>query len=81
MHLFGSRAFRRVAAVQGCGRSHGRGRASYVTLQSWLERSRALMNRITWTQDNVAGVPLSRYVGHVGGIEVGNISYDGSNRF
>ena len=39
------------------------------------------MSRITWTQDSVAGVPLSRYVGHVGGIEVGSISYDGSNRF
>ena len=39
------------------------------------------MSRITWTQDSVAGVPLKRYVGHVGPIEVGNISYDGSNRF
>jgi hypothetical protein len=39
------------------------------------------MSRITWTQDSVAGVPLQRYVGHVGPIEVGNISYDGSNRF
>jgi len=39
------------------------------------------MSRITWTQDSVAGVPLKRYVGHVGPIEVGNVSYDGGNRF
>ena len=39
------------------------------------------MGRITWTQDSVAGVPLKRHVGRVGPIEVGNISYDGSNRF
>jgi hypothetical protein len=39
------------------------------------------MSRITWTQDSVAGVPLQRYIGRVGSVEVGNISYDGSNRF
>jgi hypothetical protein len=39
------------------------------------------MSRITWTQDSVAGVPLNRHVCHVGPVEVGNISYDGSNRF
>ena len=39
------------------------------------------MNRIRWQQDQVAGVPLNRYVGFVGPIEVGSVAYDGSNRF
>jgi hypothetical protein len=39
------------------------------------------MSRIAWTQDSVAGVPLRRFVGRVGAIEVGSISYDGGNRF
>jgi hypothetical protein len=39
------------------------------------------MSMIAWTQDRVAGVPLQRHVGHVGPIEVGNVAYDGSNRF
>lgn len=39
------------------------------------------MSRIAWVQDSVAGVPLRRFVGHVGPIEVGNVSYDGGNRF
>jgi hypothetical protein len=39
------------------------------------------MNGIRWTQDSIAGVPLKRFVGHVGPIEVGNVSYDGGNRF
>ena len=39
------------------------------------------MSMIVWTQDRVAGVPLQRHVGHVGLIEVGNVTYDGSNRF
>ena len=39
------------------------------------------MSRITWTQDGVAAVPLKRYIGRVGGVEVGNVAYDGSNRF
>jgi hypothetical protein len=39
------------------------------------------MSRIAWRQDSVAGVPLQRFVGTVGAIEVGNVSYDASNRF
>ena len=35
---------------------------------------------ITWTQDSVADVPLRRFVGHVGPVEVGAVAYDGSNR-
>ena len=40
-----------------------------------------MSSRITWTRDSVAGVPLNRYIGHVGVVEVGSISYDGSSRF
>ena len=29
----------------------------------------------------MAGVPLNRYVGFVGAVEVGHVAYDGSNRF
>ena len=39
------------------------------------------MTRIAWFQDSVAGVPLKRFVGRVGGVEVGSVSYDGANRF
>ncbi len=39
------------------------------------------MTRIQWQQDTVAGVPLNRYLGLVGAIEVGSVAYDGSNRF
>ncbi len=39
------------------------------------------MSRIAWTQDSVAGVPLKRYVGMLGAVEVANVSYDGGNRF
>jgi hypothetical protein len=39
------------------------------------------MSRISWRQDSVAGIPLNRFVGFVGEIEVGNVSYDGGNRF
>jgi hypothetical protein len=39
------------------------------------------MSRIQWRQDRVAGVPLNRYVGVVGSIEVGSVDYDGSNGF
>jgi hypothetical protein len=35
---------------------------------------------ITWTQDKAAGVPLRKFVGHVGEVEVGAVAYDGSNR-
>ena len=39
------------------------------------------MSRIRWQQDLVAGVPLNRHVGFVGAVEVGQVAYDGSNRF
>ena len=39
------------------------------------------MSRIDWRQDSVVGIPLSRYVGYVGTLEVGNVTYDASNRF
>jgi hypothetical protein len=39
------------------------------------------MSRIQWRQDRVAGVPLNRYVGVVGTVEVGSVDYDGSNGF
>src|SRR3954469_10650390 len=35
---------------------------------------------IKWKQASVAGVKLRRFTGHVGGIEVGAIEYDGSNQ-
>jgi hypothetical protein len=39
------------------------------------------MSGILWRQDSVAGVPLQRYIGSVGPVEVGNVAYDGTNRF
>lgn len=39
------------------------------------------MSGVVWRQDRVAGVPLQRYIGSIGSIEVGNISFDGSNGF
>jgi hypothetical protein len=39
------------------------------------------MSRIRWQQDRVAGVPLDRHLGFVGPVEVGQVAYDGSNRF
>ena len=38
------------------------------------------MSLVTWKRDSVAGVPLQRFVGYVGAIEVGAVAYDGSNR-
>lgn len=35
---------------------------------------------IAWTQDRVTGVPLQRFVGRVGAVEIGAVEYDGSNR-
>ena len=39
------------------------------------------MSGIVWEQDAVAGVQLRRYVGRIGAVEVGNVAYDGSNKF
>jgi hypothetical protein len=39
------------------------------------------MSRIQWQQDRVAEVPLKRFIGFVGPVEVGHVAYDGSNRF
>ncbi|MFG5117307.1 hypothetical protein [Methylorubrum sp. POS3] len=36
--------------------------------------------RITWTQTRSAGVPLRRFTGQAGAIEVGIVEFDGSNR-
>jgi hypothetical protein len=47
---------------------------SAVWLQNWL------MSVIEWKQASVAGVKLRRFTGHVGGIEVGSVEFDGSNR-
>ena len=38
-------------------------------------------SRIAWTQDEVAGVALRRFIGRVGAVQVGTVDYDGSNRF
>lgn len=35
---------------------------------------------IAWTQHDLAGVPLRRFAGYVGAIEVGSIEFDPSNR-
>ena len=35
---------------------------------------------ISWTQDRIADVPLDRYVGRAGTVEVGAVEFDGSNR-
>jgi hypothetical protein len=37
-------------------------------------------DRITWTQDSIADVPLQRFTAHAGAIEVGYVEYDGGNR-
>jgi hypothetical protein len=37
------------------------------------------MAAITWTQQKVAGVPLQHFVGRAGAIEIGSVTYDGSN--
>jgi hypothetical protein len=37
------------------------------------------MAAITWTQQRVAGVPLQHFVGRAGAIEIGSVTYDGSN--
>ena len=39
-----------------------------------------MRGEITWTQESVAGVPLRRWVGRVGTVEVGAVEYDGSNQ-
>ncbi|MEH3117283.1 MAG: hypothetical protein PGN25_06665 [Methylorubrum populi] len=35
---------------------------------------------ITWTRGGLSEVPLQRFSGRVGAIEVGIVEYDGSNR-
>ncbi|MGU3540680.1 hypothetical protein [Methylobacterium sp. A54F] len=35
---------------------------------------------VTWTQGRVAEVPLQRFVGRVGAVDVAICEYDGSNR-
>ena len=35
---------------------------------------------ITWTQDSVAGVPLRRWIGRAGLVEVGSVEHDAGNR-
>ncbi|GAB6844984.1 hypothetical protein HNR00_000015 [Methylorubrum rhodinum] len=35
---------------------------------------------IVWSQARSAGVPMQRFTGHVGTVEVGIVEYDGSNR-
>ncbi|MER2264483.1 hypothetical protein [Methylobacterium oxalidis] len=35
---------------------------------------------IVWTQDRIADVPLRRFVGCVGPIEVGSVEYDGTHQ-
>ena len=35
---------------------------------------------VTWTRDSLARVPLQRFVGRCGRVEVGRVEYDGSNR-
>ena len=37
------------------------------------------MAAITWTQQKVAGVPLQHFVGRAGAVEIGSVTYDGSN--
>jgi len=47
----------------------------------WARPRSQGMSRIRWQQDRVAGVPLDRHLGFVGPVEVGQVAYDGSNRF
>jgi len=35
---------------------------------------------IAWTQDEVAKVPLQRFTGCVGEVEVGTVEYDGAHK-
>jgi hypothetical protein len=37
-------------------------------------------SQIAWTQDVVAKVPLQRFVGRVGEVEVGTVEYDGAHK-
>ena len=38
------------------------------------------VSAISWTQDSIANVPLQRYIGYVGEVEVGAVEFDGSNK-
>jgi hypothetical protein len=44
-------------------------------LQALVADRRA--NQITWKQDIIAEVPLQRFTGYVGAVEVGYVEYDG----
>jgi len=35
---------------------------------------------IRWQQDSIAGVPLQRFIGHAGTVEVGFVEFDSGNR-
>jgi hypothetical protein len=37
------------------------------------------MAAIKWTQQKVAGVPLQHFLGRAGAVEIGSVTYDGSN--
>ena len=39
------------------------------------------MSSLTWTQDQVAGVKLQRFVAHAGAVEAGAVQFDGGNGF
>jgi hypothetical protein len=37
------------------------------------------MTALTWTQQSVAGVPLQHFLAQAGNVDVGSVSFDGSN--
>lgn len=37
-------------------------------------------NPLTWTRDEIAGVPLRRYTARADKLDVGYVEYDGGNR-
>ena len=39
------------------------------------------MSALEWTQDLQSGIPVNRYTGRAGAIDVATVMYDGSNRF
>jgi hypothetical protein len=71
-----------IAFFTGLNGAAGRWRTMSTGLVRVLrgQRESRMTGRITWTQDNVSDVPLRRYVGRVGTVEVGAVEYDGANR-